>query len=512
MDARKQIKDLTEKAVKELYGLDFSVQVLSPRGKGHGDYAVSAALELDVGKKALDVASDIKDAIRADIFSKTEVVEPGFVNFFLSPEFLKKELLKEKFGSLDLGKGKKVQIEFVSANPTGPLTVGNGRGGPFGDVLGNVFKKAGFEVEKAYYVNDYGKQILSLGHSILKDSENGYSGEYIDELNLRIKDTDPYVVGRKGAGIILDEMIKKTIENLGIKYDEWFSESELHEKGEVDETIDLLRKKGLVYEKEGATWFMTTAFGDERDRVLIKTDREKTYLAGDIAYHRYKFEKKKFDKVINVWGADHYGDVLGLKAGAEALGYKDRLDIVLLQFVTVMKEGKPVKMSKRLGTAITMDDLLEELSPGAIRFFFLAKAANTHLNFDMDLAKEQSEKNPVYYVQYAYARICSILKKAGKAENVNDFDSLTHEREVELMKQIYRFKEVVEDTVNDYQLQRVPQYAIDLATSFHGFYQDCQVLTEDENLKNQRLGLVSLTKDALKSVLDLMGVSAPEEM
>jgi arginyl-tRNA synthetase len=512
MDVRKQIKDLTEKAIKDLYGLDFPVQVLSPRGKGHGDYAVSSALEIKTDNNAFDVASEIKEAIRSDLFSKTEVVEPGFVNFFLSPEFLKKELLKEKFDSLDTGKGEKVQIEFVSANPTGPLTVGNGRGGPFGDVLGNVFKKAGFEVEKAYYINDFGKQILALGHSILKDSENGYSGEYINELNLRIKDADPYAAGRKGARIILEEMIKKTLEKLGIRYDEWFSESELYEKGEVDKTIDLLRKKGLVYEREGATWFTTTAFGDERDRVLIKSDQEKTYLAGDIAYHRYKFEKKKFDKVINVWGADHYGDVLGLKAGAEALGYKDKLEVILLQFVTVIKEGKPVKMSKRLGTAITMDDLLEELSPDAVRFFFLAKAANTHLNFDMDLAKEQSEKNPVYYVQYAHARICSILKKAGNAENVNDFDLLTHEREIELMKQIYRFKEIIEDTVNDYQLQRVPQYAIDLATSFHGFYQDCQVLTGDENLKNQRLALVSLTRGVLRSVLDLMGVSAPEEM
>ncbi|MFA5232164.1 MAG: arginine--tRNA ligase [Candidatus Paceibacterota bacterium] len=512
MDARKEIKGLVEKAVKELYGLDFSVQVLRPKDRSHGDYAVSTAMEIDVDRNSYDVALEIKEAVAGDIFSKTEVVEPGFINFFLSPALLKKELLKEKFDALDMGKGKKVQIEFVSANPTGPLTVGNARGGPFGDVLGNVFRKAGFKVEKAYYVNDYGKQILSLGHSILKDSENGYSGRYIDDLGARIKETDPYVVGQKGAGIILEEMIKKTLENLGIEYDEWFFESELYEKGEVDKTIDLLRKKSLVYEKDGATWFTTTAFRDERDRVLIKSDKEKTYLSGDIAYHRYKFEKKKFDKVINVWGADHYGDVLGLKAGAEALGYKDRLDIVLLQFVTVVKEGKPVKMSKRLGTAITMDDLLEELSPDAIRFFFLAKAANTHLNFDMDLAKEQSEKNPVYYVQYAYARICSILKKAGKVKKANNFDSLTHEREIELMKQIFKFREVIEDTVIDYQLQRVPQYAIDLATSFHGFYQDCQVLTEDENLKNQRLGLVSLTKDALKSVLDLMGVSAPEEM
>lgn len=512
MEARKEIKKLTEKAIKKLYGLDFSVQVLIPKDKTLGDYAINSALEIKRKKNALEVAREIKEEIKSNIFSKIEVAEPGFINFFLSPEFLRQELLKKGFfDSLKTGKGKKIQVEFVSANPTGPLTVGNGRGGPFGDVLGNVFRKAGFKVEKAYYINDYGKQILALGRSILKQSED-YSGKYIDDLSLRIKETDPYLAGRKGAQIILEEMIKKTIEKLGIKYDEWFFEAELHEKGEVEKTINLLKKKELLYEKEGAVWFKATAFGDERDRVLIKSNKEKTYLAGDLAYHRYKFEKKKFDKVINIWGADHYGDVIGLKAGMEALGYKDKLEIVLLQFVTVIKEGKPVKMSKRLGTAITMDDLLEELSPDVIRFFFLAKAANTHLNFDMDLAKEQSEKNPVYYVQYAYTRICSILKKAGQFKKIDNFDLLTNEREIELMKQIYRFKEIIEDTANDYQLQRIPQYALDLAASFHRFYQECPVLTEKEDLKKQRLALISLAQDALKEILDLTGISAPEEM
>ncbi len=516
MDARKEIKDLVEKAIKDLYGLDFSVQVLSPRGKSHGDFAVSSALEIakSLGKDPMPIALEIKNKIDGGIFENVETVEPGFINFFFSSDLIKRELidvLKQGFKSLDVGQGRKVQVEFISANPTGPLTVGNARGGPFGDVLGNVFKRAGYEVEKAYYVNDYGNQILSLGHSILKDSEDGYAGKYIDELALQIKEKDPYVAGRKGAKIIL-EGIKKTVERLGIEYDEWFLESELHEKGEIEKTIDLLRKKGFVYEKEGALWFESTLFNDERDRVLIKMDEEKTYLAGDIAFHRYKFEEKKFDKVINVWGADHYGDVAGLKGGVEALGYKNKLEVVLLQFVTVVKEGKPVKMSKRLGTAITMDDLLEELSPDVIRFFFLESSANTHLNFDMDLAKEQSEKNPVFYVQYAYARICSILRKAEGFKEAQSLSLLKEKRELELMKEVLRFRDVVEDTVKDYQLQRIPQYAISLAEAFHGFYQDCQVLVEDENLKNQRLNLVLGVKIALKSVLDLMGVSAPEEM
>lgn len=519
MDIRKEIKELVEKAIEKKYGIDVDVQVLRPKEKDHGDFAVSAALEIGrkINKNPFDVALEIKEEIKSGLFNKVEVVKPGFINFFVSEKTIEEELKevlkkKDKFFNLEIGKGKKIQIEFISANPTGPLTVGNGRGGPFGDVLGNVFKKAGFEVEKAYYVNDFGKQILSLGHSILKDEESKYTGEYIDELNKTIKEKDPRVVGKKGAEIILNEIIKKTIERLGIKYDEWFLESELHKKGEVDKTIEILKKKELVYNEGGALWFKSTNFKDERDRVLIKSDGDKTYLAGDIAYHKYKFEKKKFDKVINVWGADHYGDVAGLKAGVEALGYKDNLEIILLQFVTVMKDGNPVKMSKRLGTAITMDDLLEELSPDVIRFFFLNKAANTHLAFDFNLAKEESEKNPVFYVQYAYARISSILNKASGFKVPKDFSLLDHKRETELMKQILKFKEVIEDTIKDYQLQRIPQYAIDLATTFHGFYQDCQVLVEDEKLKNQRLALVLATQITLKNVLDLMGISAPEKM
>jgi arginyl-tRNA synthetase len=517
MDIRKEIKNIVEKSIKEKYGLDFSVQVLRPKDENNGDFAVSSALEIGkyFKKDPFDVALELD--IKSDLFEKVEVAKPGFINFFLSSKTIEQELKnifkeKERFGNLQTGKNQKIQIEFVSANPTGPLTVGNGRGGPFGDVLGNVFKKAGYKVEKAYYINDFGKQILSLGHSILKDEEAKYTGEYINELNERIKEKDPYNVGKKGAEIILNEIIKKTIKKLGIKYDEWFFESELYKKKEVEKVIDFLKKKDLIYENENATWFKSTFFGDERDRVLIKSNKEKTYLAGDIAYHKYKFDKKKFNKVINIWGADHYGDVAGLKAGVEALGHKDKLEIILLQFVTVMKNGSPIKMSKRLGTAITMDDLLEELSSDVVRFFFLNKAANTHLSFDINLAKEQSEKNPVFYIQYACARISSVLNKAGRIKKINDFSLLNHKREIELIKQILKFKEVMEDTVNDYQIQRIPQYAIDLATKFHGFYQDCQVLIDDEKLKNQRLNLILATQIVLKNTLDLMGISAPEKM
>ena len=520
INIREEIINTVLKSLKALgYGESFSVKVLRPKDSSFGDYSVSVAMEIakKEGKNPFEVAEAIKESIKSKYFERVEAVKPGFINFFVSRDFILpgiQDVLrdKENFGSLNIQK-KKIQVEFISANPTGPLTVGNGRGGPYGDVLANVLSKAGNEAEKAYYVNDYGQQILSLGHSVLKDAEAKYTGEYIDELNSTIKEKDPYEAGRESAKIIL-EGIKKTVERLNIRFDEWFSETSLHDDGEVEKAVALLKKKGFTYESEDAIWFKSTMFGDERDRVIVKKDGSNTYLAGDIAYHRNKFEKKKFDKVINIWGADHYGDVAGLMAGVDAIGYKGKLDIVLLQFVTVVKDGKPVKMSKRLGTAITMDDLLEELSPDVIRFFFLQKSADTHLNFDMNLAKEQSEKNPVYYVQYAHARISSILRNAGVSGEgkIKNPEKLIHERELELMKQILKLPEIIEDTAEDYQAQRITQYAIDLATSFHGFYNECHVLVDDEELKEARLGLVFATKIALKNTLDILGVSAPEEM
>ncbi|MCD6500604.1 arginine--tRNA ligase [bacterium] len=529
---RNGIKEL----LKEITGKEAKVE--HPADAKHGDYSTNIAIvfELDPEK----IIKKIKDN---PMFGKVEVVHPGFINFFISKKYLQKELgeiLKkgEKFGKLDIGKNKRVQIEFISANPTGPLTVGNARGGPFGDTLANVLEKAGFKIEKAYYINDYGMQILALGHSVLKDSEAKYKGKYIDELRKRIKVKDPYKAGQKAAKIIIDEIVRKTTENMGIKYDEWISERKLHESGQVDEVLEILKKKDLVYQKEGALWFRSSRFGDERDRVLVKKDGWKTYLAGDIALHRYKFEKKKFDKVIDIWGADHYGDVPGLMAGVEALGHKGKLKIILHQFITLFKRGEKQRMSKRKGIYVAMDELLDEVGVDVVRFFFLQKSVNTHLHFDLDLAKVEGEKNPVYYIQYAYARICSILKKSkiknrtskkskvGK-ENEVLFDNqksktqiknkkilklLDQPTELNLIKQLIRFPEIIEDTVRDYQVQRLPQYAHELARQFHQFYRDCRVLSEDEDLSQARLNLILATKTVLKNVLDLMGISAPEKM
>ncbi len=520
---REEIKKLIKKAIKEL-GFEIpEVLIEEPKEKSHGDYSTNAAMAIgrQIGKSPMEIANLVNSKLKIKnlkFLDEVEVVKPGFINFFLSKEYLQKEvgeILKEKrkFGNLKLGKNKKIQVEFISANPTGPLTIGNARGGPFGDVLANIFKKAGFRVERAYYINDFGNQILVLGHSVLKDEKAEYKGDYIEELNKRIKEKNPYKAGERAAEIIIKEMIKKTVAKMGIKFDEWFSEKKLHKSGADDKIIELLKKKDLVYEEEGALWFKAKNFGDNRDRVLVKTDEAKTYLAGDIAYHRYKFEKKKFDKVINIWGADHYGDIAGLQAGIEAMGFKNKIDFVLLQFITLLEKGEKIKMSKRKGVYLTMNQLLDEIPLDVIRFFFLQKSADTHLNFDMDLAKKQSTENPVYYVQYAYARICSILRKVRNYSlPVTNYKLLNHPSELDLIKQLIRLPEIIEDTVKDYQVQRLPQHAIDLADAFHKFYENCRVITDDKELTQARLALVLVTKIVLKNVLDLMGISSPEKM
>jgi len=525
---REEIKKLIEKAVKKLdkktclpRGEVVGVKIEKPAETTYGDYATNVAMVLKKNPQ------EIAGIINSVILEKIEV-KNGFINFFLSKEYLQKEVEKilkegEKFGQLKIGKNKKVQVEFISANPTGPLTIGNSRGGPFGDVLGNVLKMAGFKVEKAYYINDYGMQILALGHSVLKDEKAQYKGDYIDYLNKIIKEKNPYQAGRLAANIIIKEMIKKTTDRMGIKYNEWFSETSLHQTGQIDKVLATLKKKGLIYKKEKAWWFNSSKYGDERDRVVIKANGWKTYLAGDFAYHQYKFKKKKFDQVIDVWGADHYGDVPGLQAGVEALGHRGKLKIILHQFVTLLEKGEKKKMSKRKGVYVTMDELLKDVGSDVVRFLFLQKSISTHLNFDLDLARQQSEKNPVYYIQYAHARICSILRQgekskipvlltAGQNPKTENLKLLNHPSELELIKRLIRWPEIIKDTSKDCQVQRLPQYAVDLATVFHQFYRDCRVLTESRPRQEARIGLILATRIVLKNTLNLMGISAPEKM
>ena len=383
--------------------------------------------------------------------------------------------------------------------------------------MANVFLSSGWHVTKEYYFNDAGGQIDILGHSILKDDQAQYKGEYVDELAKKIQTQDYKEAGKKAAVIIIDE-IKKTVEKMGIKFDVWFAEGkDLRDKGKVEEIIDWLKKGDLIYLKDEAWWFKATKFGDDKDRVVIKSSKEPTYFGLDCAYHKNKFIDRKFDRVINIWGADHHGDVARVKGFVKALGYEDKFNIILHQFVRVMVDGKEVRMSKRAGNFITVDDLLKEVSKDAYRFFMLTYDINSHLNFDLNLAKERSQKNPVFYVQYANARIHSILKKIQSSKQKiqikdKELTLLEHSAEIKLMKQLIKFPEIVAETAEDFQVQKLPTYAIELANSFHHFYEKCPIIKSDEKTKNDRIALIKATQTVLKNVLDLMGVSAPEKM
>src|SRR4030042_704255 len=521
---REDIKGAIEKAIKRLQqgGVfpDFEmpeIEVDHPENKDYGDYSTSIAFQWakTVKKNQLELG----DLICSKVKGFESDCTAGFINFFISKEYLQTQVgeiikQKEKFGEVKIGKRKKVNVEFISANPTGPLTLGNGRGGFCGDVLSNVLRLADYKVTREYYINDVGEQIKKLGHSILGDKEAVYKGVYIDKLKKQIRVSDAENAGVRAGTAILEELIKPQVKKMGIKFDVWFSEKGLHSKKAIAKALGDLKQKRLAYEKEDALWFKSAEFGDDKDRVLVKADGETTYLTSDIAYLRNKFNRG-FEKLIFFWGADHYGYVERIKAAAVALGYKkEQIDVIIMQLVKLFRDGQEVRMSKRTGIYVAIDELIDEVGLDVARFFFLSRAANTHLDFDIDLAREESEKNPVYYVQYAHARICSILKKAksGKKKTKADLKLLTHESELKLIKELIRLPEIIEDTARDYQIQRLPQYAVDLATAFHAFYRDCKVLSEAEGLQGARLTLISATQIVLENTLELMGISAPGKM
>ncbi len=526
-----EIKKIVEIAIKNLKMKSPEVLIERPNEKMRGDYSTNVAFLIakDAAKNPFEIATLLKTEIdkNKSIIEKVEVIN-GFINFFVSSDYLKNELKnilkqKEKFGSLKVGKGKKVNVEFISANPTGPLTLGNGRGGFGGDVLANVFEKAGYKVTREYYINNTGAQIKKLGHSVIGDTGAVYKGEYILNLRNKIKGNDPEKVGEKAAKIILEKMIKPSIKKMEIKFDVWFSEKNLYKKEEVDKAIAELTKKGFTYKSEGAVWFKSRDLGDDKDRVLVRADGIRTYFASDIAYLKNKF-KRGFEKLIMFLGADHYGYVPRLKAASAAFGYKkdlpagrqEAIHAIVMQLVRLFEKGKEVRMSKRTGIYVTIDELIDEVGLDVARFFFLMIAPNTHMNFNLDLAKEKSEKNPVFKVQYAHARICSILRKYGKSKSQNPnpkiLDLLVEPSELELISQLARFPEIVADTAKDYQVQRLPQYAMELADSFHKFYENCRVISDDKELTKARISLAIAAKIVLKNTLDLMGISAPEKM
>ncbi|KKQ73891.1 MAG: Arginine-tRNA ligase [Berkelbacteria bacterium GW2011_GWB1_38_5] len=524
-----EIKEIIQKAIREAYpDIEMPDFVVTDAPEKFGDFSTNVAMILgkrlgespgEIANKIAKIVEQTKDNQKVE---KVEVVKPGFINFKMQiPYWTEKisEILEtdNKYGQNNFGQNRKVDVEFISANPTGPLTVGNARGGVIGDCIASVLEKSGWQVTREYYFNDAGGQIDILGHSILADDKAEYKGDYIEELRGQIETKDYKEAGKLAAKILI-EKIKKTAEEMGIKFDVFFAEGkDLRDKNKVKETIEWLKSKDLIYEKDGAVWFLSTKFGDDKDRVLIKTSGEPTYFGVDASYHRNKFQERNFDRVIDIWGADHHGDVSRIKGFVKALGYEDKFEIVLHQFVRIVVSGKEVRMSKRTGNFIAVEDLLKEVGKDAYRFFMLAYDLNSHMTFDLNLAKEQSQKNPVYYVQYAYARIASILAKI-KNQNAKIISNdqitklLKEPEEIALIKQLAKLPNLVEEIGQSYQIQKLPFYATELANAFHGFYEKCPVLQAEAEVKLARLQLLKATQIVLKNTLDIMGISAPEKM
>lgn len=521
---KKQIQEILQQAIQSAFGIGFELEKIRidcpPSGMGEYSTNISLLLAKKTGKNPMEVAESLKTELQKEKeFEKIEIAKPGFINFCLKEKVfldtvskINKE--KNKFGNSGIGRGKKIHLDFVSANPTGPVHVGNARGGPLGDTLANVLEKAGYKAFREYYVNDAGNQVDILGHSILGDSEAQYSGEYVEDLRKRIKTQDARIAGEEGLKIILEEIIKPSMEKFGIKFDKYFSEKKLQESGKADDVVELLREEGYIYEKEGAQWFKSTDFGDDKDRVIIKSTGEKTYFGSDIAYHKEKIDRG-FDRLVDIWGADHHGEVARTKGALKALGHEGKLTVILTQFVRVTKGGKEMKMSKRAGTYVSVDDLIDDVGRDATRFFFLMHSADTHMNFDLDLAKEKNEKNPVYYAQYAHARIASILRNAKniRQKSLPKVAGNINAKEKSLIFELLKFPDLISEISQNYAVHHLPQYAIALADRFHNFYEECRVIDE-KNLEMTawRLEIVKAVKIVLAETLSLMGISSPDKM
>ncbi len=517
-----------------------------PQNPEHGDY--SSSLPLKLAKAArMDPLAIAKTL--ADLMAETKEVEkisvaaPGFLNFFLTDKWLAEQVEEilsagKSYGDLALGKGSKVQIEFVSVNPTGPIHVGHGRGAVLGSTLANVLSAAGYKVEREYYVNDAGNQMDAFFRSLYcrylqalgKECElpaDGYQGYYPVELAEKIAaekkkaflDMPSEQAVREIGKIALPWVItdiKSDLELLGVEFDVWFSERTLFEKGQYERAMDLLRKGGFIEEREGAQWFVSTALGEDKDNVLVRTNGAPTYFASDVAYHYNKFLERGFDQVINIWGADHQGHVSRMKAVVGALGIKpERLKIIISQMVTLRRGETLIRVSKRTGELITLRELVEEVGADACRFFFLSRSADSQMDFDLELAKKESADNPVYYVQYAHARISSILRLAEEQKidfSRGDVGLLTHKAELDLIRQMMSLPEIIELTAQKLEPHHLPYFAQDLATLFHTFYKQCRVVSKDGALTGARLKLVKATQIILAKTLGLMGMTAPERM
>jgi arginyl-tRNA synthetase len=517
-----------------------------PSRDEQGDLATNVALRLskEVKLPPRKVAECIIAHLETvdsfpSLLSRVEVAGPGFINFFLKPEVfypLLSRIEKEGagYGSTNLGEGKRILIEFVSANPTGPLTVAHGRHAAVGDVLANILDRVGYKVSREYYYNDAGRQMDILGKSIearyrqllgqeIAFPEEGYRGDYITDIAQEIVNEHGREVKDAGLfGRVAEERIfagiRKDLSDFGVQFDSWFKERSIYEKGEVQKAIADLEGKGNLYEKEGALWFRSSSFGDEKDRVIKRSNGQFTYLAPDIAYHRNKYERG-FQQLIDILGPDHHGYMGRLRAAVEALGYdKESLKIIILQLVSLYRGKEKLRMSTRAGDFVTLRRIIDEVGKDAARFFFLMRGTNSHLNFDLELARKESPENPVYYVQYAHARICSILnfaaEKSSKAGGAGEIDLsfLREEEELKIIKQLAQFPEVLEACALSLEPHGLTLYLRDLAASFHNFYNIFRVIGEEGNLNAARLVLVKSIKTTLENGLLLLGVSAPEKM
>ena len=542
---REIIRDLVFNVVEDTFGKGLKVKNATfeePKRKEFGNYSTNIAflLSKQLSMKPIDIANKLSEKLSSfDVFEKVDVAGGGFINFFIGNDLFSrilKEVLQKDFYVQDMGKGQRVLVEHTSANPTGPLHVGHGRGAVVGDVLSNILKMTGYKVEREFYINDAGRQIKILGKSIYAKAMelNGksyplnerYKGDYIADLAKQALSLYPNILSvseDKAVEVLSDfgkrrmlERIKGDLERLRICFDNWFSEKSLYKAKKVERTIGVLKQKGLIYEKEGALWLKTTKFGDDKDRVIRKNDGEYTYFASDIAYHLDKMERG-FDKAVDVWGADHHGYIPRMKAVVKAFGKEgDWLEVVLVQLVKLIKGGEELKMSKREGNFVPLKWLMDEVGVDAVRFFFLLKRHDTPLDFDLDLAVSKKSENPVYYVQYAYARMCSVVEKAaelGIEPSDNNLHLLSSDEEKDLIMACYNFKSQLAIASRRREPHRIAYYLIDLSSKLHRFYNKYRVIDESNlELSSARLILINAVKTIVKAGLDIINVSAPRRM
>ncbi|MBI5742015.1 MAG: arginine--tRNA ligase [Nitrospirae bacterium] len=553
---QKALKSLQEKwGLESLPDIDIEV----PKNEAMGDFATTIAMRLAKALKrppkkiADEIVAEIKGIAGADIFDEIEIAGAGFINFKLKKEFLHaglERLLREEHSSLrsDIGKGSRVQVEFVSANPTGPLHVGHGRGAAVGNALCRILKAAGFDVQREFYINDAGLQVRLLGESVFARylqlmgydaplPEDGYKGDYVEPiaeeivksageeyLNKSFEECGEFFIDYSYKRMLAD--LEEDLKDFGVVFDRWQSEKELYEKGKVREALASLQQKNLIYEKDGARWFESSRFGDDKDRVVVKKDGEFTYFAPDIAYHKDKLDRG-FDTIINIWGADHHGYIPRIKSALEAFGLpRDKFRVILIQMVSLLRHGEPVQMSKRAGEFVTLREVVDEVGADITKFIFLTRRADSQLEFDIEVAKEQSAENPVFYVQYAFARISSIFRQAAEKrghgargmwqgddkDTRRRLDLLTENEELSLIKKLLQYPMVFEGAALSLEPHRITYYLQELAGMFHSYYNKHRVISDDADLANARLSLCRAVQIVLKEGLNMLGVSAPERM